>query len=77
MKHGEIVLAEFPYTDLKQNKLRPVIIMSSDELNERKEDIIVGFISSVISNKLLNTEYILEETDASFKETGLKKEISI
>lgn len=67
MKHGDIVLAEFPYTDLKQSKLRPVIIVSSDELNEKKEDIIVGFISSTIPDILLNTECVLEETDSSFK----------
>ncbi len=73
MKQGDIVLAEFPYTDLQQSKLRPVIIISSDEINEKKEDIIVGFISSMIPDKLLNTEYILEESDRAFKETGLKK----
>ncbi|MBI5416503.1 type II toxin-antitoxin system PemK/MazF family toxin, partial [Candidatus Poribacteria bacterium] len=68
MKRGNIVLAEFPFTDLKQEKLRPVIIISSDEINEIKEDITIGFISSSIHSKLLSSEYILVETNINFKE---------
>ena len=45
MKRGIIVLTPFPFTDLKSKKVRPALIVSSDELES--DDVILAFISSI------------------------------
>lgn len=40
MTKGEIVLAEFPYTDYLGSKIRPVLILA-----EEKEDVLGAFIT--------------------------------
>jgi mRNA interferase MazF len=42
---GSIVLARFPFTDLSGEKRRPALVVSRD--NERRDDVIVCFITSV------------------------------
>ena len=70
MKRGTIVLTPFPFTDLKTIKRRPALIVSNDDL--KTGDVIAAFISSQTANISPQTDYILEETDSNFKNTGLK-----
>ena len=71
MKKGRIVLTPFPFTDLHGKKVRPAVIVSS---NKRKgNDIIVSFISSIVNeNELSTTDLLIRNTDAAFKQSGLK-----
>ncbi len=56
---------------LKFKKVRPALIVSSDEL--KSDDVILAFISSIIKGKEIGiTDLVLKENDAGFKETGLK-----
>ncbi len=49
MSKGEIILIPFPFTDLSGQKIRPALVLH----NENKgEDCIVSFISSVQSQKM-------------------------
>ena len=48
-KRGDIVLLPFPYTDQSGSKRRPVLILSSDDYNMRRADIIVAPITSNLS----------------------------
>jgi mRNA interferase MazF len=66
---GDIVLVPFPFTDLSGQKLRPAIIISPDPIGE---DVLLAFISSVISAAPEPTEYMLEITQPAFASTGLK-----
>ncbi|MBU4537865.1 MAG: type II toxin-antitoxin system PemK/MazF family toxin [Weeksellaceae bacterium] len=52
MNKGDIVLIPFPFTDLSGNKLRPAVVLYSNEL-----DVTVSFITS---NLRLKNEYDLE-----------------
>ena len=70
MKRGMIVLTPFPFTDLKSKKVRPALIVSSDELESN--DVILAFISSVKRKEIGITDLVLKEHDMGFKETGLK-----
>ena len=45
MIKGEIVLAEFPYTDYRGSKSRPVLILA-----EKKVDVLGAFITSNLEN---------------------------
>lgn len=71
MKTGTIVLTRFPYTDLSSSKRRPAVILS--KVHPHDPDVIVGFISSVLPNVAVDTDFMLATTDADFSKTGLKK----
>jgi mRNA interferase MazF len=72
MKRGDIVLIKWPFTDLTTSKVRPALVISSDECTQRGEDAIFAFISSQTS-KLQSTDVLLEDNDPEFGKTGLKK----
>jgi mRNA interferase MazF len=71
MEKGTIVLTRFPFTDLRSAKRRPSVIISKTDKN--KDDVIVAFISSVIPDKLSETEFVFDISDKGFELTGLKK----
>ncbi|MBI5798190.1 type II toxin-antitoxin system PemK/MazF family toxin [Candidatus Woesearchaeota archaeon] len=45
-KQGEIVLVSFPFTDLTNTKQRPAVVISKNEYNNAKKDVIVCGITS-------------------------------
>ena len=49
-KQGEIVLVTFPFSDLSQTKVRPVLILSNDKYNQTRKDCIVCGITTNIQN---------------------------
>lgn len=69
LKKGDIVLVNFPFTDLSQTKLRPAVLLSA---NERLNEFTLCFISSQKIDKLTPEEFSLLETDSEFLDTGLK-----
>lgn len=67
---GDVLLIQFPYTDLSSSKLRPAVVLSN---NSSSNDIIVAFISSVIPNDNTDeTMIVLDNKSIGFAETGLK-----
>lgn len=71
LQRGDIILVPFPFTDLSTEKLRPAVIASMDP---QKTDVIIAFISSVVSPaELSETDYVLRQDNPDFTQTGLKK----
>lgn len=68
-KKGDIVLVNFPFTDLSQTKLRPAILLSA---NEPLNEFTLCFVSSQNINKLTPEEFAIHQTDPEFPLTGLK-----
>ena len=66
---GDVVLAQFPFTDLSQVKLRPAIVLQSSQL---KDEITICFVSSQKVNQLAEDEFALLDTDLEFANTGLR-----
>jgi mRNA interferase MazF len=68
---GQIVLVPFPFTDLKNKKVRPAIILSPRV--SKRGDVLVAFISSVLPlDKSEETAVVFKSTNRNFTKTGLK-----
>lgn len=63
---GKIVVIPFPFTDLSAYKRRPALI-----LHETKYDVVVAYISSVVSLAPSSTDVLILQSKQSFIETGL------
>ena len=66
---GEIWLVRFPFSDLTATKLRPTLILAV----HREEVIIVGIFSKIPTGKLQNSWVLIQDSNAQFPQTGLKK----
>ena len=65
----DIVLIPIPFTDLSTKKRRPVVILSNDEYNLDKEDIVVAAITSNISE----AKYSIHITESDFENETLPR----
>ncbi len=66
---GEIWLVRFPFSDLTSAKLRPALILAI----HREEVIIVGIFSKIPTGDLRNSWVLIQDSDAQFSQTDLKK----
>jgi mRNA interferase MazF len=71
MKKGDIVLIRFPFTDLSGSKRRPALILTNGGIHGN--DVIVAFISSVVTGQVREVDLVLNKEDPEFEITGLKK----
>ena len=51
VKQKEIVLLPYPFTNLRETKVRPAIIISNDHFNEKLDDCIMIPLTSVIKDE--------------------------
>jgi len=70
IRRGTIVLIPFPFTDLSSQRVRPALVVSNNE--RTGDDVIVVFISSVLSGRIGRAEVVIRQTADSFSTTGLK-----
>ncbi|AEB09572.1 type II toxin-antitoxin system PemK/MazF family toxin [Desulfobacca acetoxidans] len=83
IRRGSIVLVKYPlcrsgdrlyhFTDLSAQKLRPALILTPDSLLRKLDEAVFLFISSVIPDVVLPSDYILTTDHPSFPATGLKR----
>jgi mRNA interferase MazF len=69
LKKGDIVLVEFPFTDLSQVKLRPALVLCAISV---PDEVTLCFISSQNVTSLNAEEFALKVEDPEFYETGLR-----
>jgi len=67
---GDIVVFEFPRTDLGSGKLRPALLIKKVP---SYDDWLVCMISTQLHQQIAGLEYILRDADENFAQTGLKK----
>lgn len=58
-KPGDIILIPFPFTNLTAVKQRPAVVLSSSQFNRMHKDVIVAAITSHLSGKRADDEYLL------------------
>lgn len=69
MSPGEVVLIQFPFTDLTSTRVRPGVIVSSPQFNTG-EDVIVMMVTSAASRSTADVR--IRSSDPEFPATGLK-----
>ncbi len=70
-KRGDVVLVAFPFTDLTTTKMRPALVVSSNDFNSRNVDIVLVAITSQVPKRISPTDYLLSADDQ--KNAGLPK----
>jgi mRNA interferase MazF len=68
LARGDIVLVDFPFTDLSGAKLRPALIVARPS----GDDFILAFLSSQTGNGTSPAEHMIAPSDVEFGVTGLK-----
>jgi mRNA interferase MazF len=64
-KFGDVVLVPFPFTDQTTTKKRPTIVVSSQDYNSARPDLIVIAVSSQIRLPLLFGEVEIADWQAA------------
>lgn len=67
MKRGDVVIVDFPYSDRSGSKVRPALVVQSDDLNRSRADTVLAIISSSSSGRA-TTEFLVDIA----KEPGIK-----
>jgi len=67
MLQRDIVLLNFPFSNLKQSKVRPVVILSNDKHNKKSDDIVVVPLTS----NLQQTDYDMLITNKHLEKGNL------
>lgn len=70
-RKGSIYLTEFPFTDIKHSKIRPVVVLLEDP---KYDDVTVMAISSALKRTDEPQTILVSPTHNEFNITGLKKE---
>lgn len=70
-KPGQIVLFQFPDTDLSAGKLRPALLLG--EVPGRYEDWLICMISSQLHQQIKGFDEVIHTDDSDFAQSGLKK----
>ena len=68
LEPGNIILVNFPFTNLQSSKVRPALVLST-----KGEDVIILGIFSRVPDDIWDSWIKISELNPGFKQTGLKK----
>ena len=67
---GQVVLFQFPRTDLEEGKLRPALLLG--KLPGEYDDWLISMISSQLRHSIAGFDEVIQESDPEFAGSGLK-----
>ncbi len=67
---GQIILFQFPQTDLEEGKFRPALLLG--KLPGEFDDWLICMVSSQTRQSIAGFDEIIQESDSDFAESGLK-----
>lgn len=70
LKQGSIVLVDFSYSNLKETKFRPALIISSSEYNEKSIDVVVLRVTSRGRDSVWESEILKDDLTFIQSEQG-------
>lgn len=70
VSRGDVVLVDYPYTDRTGSKVRPTLVVSTEELHNEDDAVIVA-ITSVIRVTLKSSELFVDISKPDARGTGL------
>ena len=66
---GDVLLTQFPFTDLSGGRVRPCLVVSPGLIGQ---DLIVAGISSVVRGVTIPTDLLIDSSHPEFSHTGLR-----
>ena len=69
LTRGDVVLTQFPFTDLSGSALRPALVVSQRQIGQ---DVVLVAISSVLRGSMISTDRTVDILHPEFKLTGLR-----
>lgn len=60
----EIVLLPYPFSNLKENKVRPALVVSNNQFNKKSDDCVMVPLTSIIKNEFYSV--MIEQENLSF-----------
>lgn len=66
---GDVVLTQFPFTDLTGTSVRPALVVSQGLIGR---DLVLAGISSVVRGVIAPTDYTVDTSHPEFPLTGLR-----
>jgi len=69
LSRGDVVLTQFPFTDLTGTSLRPALVVSPGQIGE---DVVLVAISSVVRGSRVPADYTVDTSHPEFPLTGLR-----
>ena len=72
MRRWDVVLLAYPFDDWSGAKVRPAIVVSSDEYNSRSEDAVFVLITSN-TDKRSDFDFLVADIHPEFARSGLAK----
>ncbi len=71
VSRGDVVLVDYPYSDRTGSKVRPCLVVQSDDNNQRLDDTIVVTITSRRQHAPLSTQLLIDVATPIGQQSGL------
>src|SRR5258706_12455839 len=67
---GDVVLIQYPYSDLSSTKTRPAVVISGELYHREQPDLVLGALTSNLLGATKKLDYVLKD----WKSAGLRFE---